>query len=81
MRLIVRLPAHADHLAMREEPRLSPGQTVWHPVKHNGIIRWIDYTFDIVHVDFYDNGYLQLTRDDFPGNFDEGLNQWILIPA
>jgi hypothetical protein len=60
----------------QEEP--YTGQSVWDDFK-NGIIEGIDYESHTIYVSYYEKGRKKYTFDDFFGNFDEKLNQWILL--
>lgn len=56
------------------------GQTVWCDAWKNGIITAVDNKEHMVYVNHYAYGYHVHELDEFFGAFDEGLNQWVLIP-
>jgi len=57
---------------------IQRNQTVWTEQLGNGVILDIDWVFKTVLVDFYEKGHETFEFDDLIGNFDEGLNQWVI---
>lgn len=61
------------------QEEIKNGQTIWADNK-NGIIDGIDWKNKIVYVSFYDKGRGSYEFDDLIGNWDDALNQWVIVP-
>lgn len=59
---------------------LTVNASVWTYEKKNGIVDYIDHKTKEVYVNHYDNGYAVYEIDDFFGNWDHRLNQWVIAP-
>lgn len=63
------------------QEEIRPRQSVWDNHK-NGIITGINYELQLVYVDFYnrDKVYRRTyTPDDLIGNWDDKLQQWVIV--